>query len=363
MLSTQPLDSKTLQLLGQEVPTDQVLSAVCQVSPISPINQGGALLLRIKNQLARLEAPSAFTEAVLDDLSTAQHSTHTRAYYLWDEHGHVKTQTVDINLELPEHLSFGPPDFEPLRFALESNPLTVIVVLDHDWGRIFRLQLGNMVELQSPRGGQRIHEHNTDHSAYQANQDQTFGKSWVERLSHLLQDEGFERLLLAGSAELCAGLEAQLSPQLSKTFVGMFSVAGDASTATVLEAAQPALIAAQLESDQAALSAVREGSLRDPTATLTAAQEGRVYELLVSGDGSTLPVWRDGEGYIFAEYPAQGVSPLTGWSTEGKHLRDVLGDLRERFGLRVRFLSGELGDQLEAEMGGLAGLARYSNQG
>jgi hypothetical protein len=169
-------------------------------------------------------------------------------------------------------------------------------------------------------------------------------------------------LLIAGPPELRESLKAELTADLTGTLVGEFKVPGDASAAHVLEAAQMALETATGNANEAALANVRERGVSGAEMTLTAVQEGSVYEILVSGDGSSTPVWRDAQGYVFGVYPNQGISTLTGGAVEGKQLRDVIGGLRENFGLRVRFLQGEMGRQLETEMGGLAGLQRHPDR-
>jgi Bacterial archaeo-eukaryotic release factor family 10 len=365
MPSPQRLDETTLETLSKDLPADQVLCAVLDVNPGSPANQGGSLRIRAKNLMATLEAPEALTQALLDDLTDAGRTTKTRAYFLWDEHGHVKQRAVDVQLELPEMAFFGPPDLEPLRLALSSNPHGLIVLVDHDWGRLFSLQLGEINELHDQlglEGGRRVPARNIADDHYEEHQDQVFWNTVVERLVQMRQAGGFERLLIAGPPEVCASLTAQLTPDLESALVGTFHAPGDASAARVLEAAQPALETAERDADRAALEAVRERGVRGLEATLTVLQEGGVYELLVAGDGSNLPVWRDEQGYIFGAYPPQGISPLTGLGVEEHPLSGVLGELREKFGLRVRFLRGDFAQMLEAQMGGLAGLPRHSVQ-
>lgn len=356
-----PLGYDTPQVLERELPSNHVLCVTLDVNPGSSANQGGGLRIRAKNLIAQLEAPEELMQVVLDDLDGAERSTRSRAYFLWDEHGHVKQRVVDTQLELPEVARFGAPDLEPLRFALLSSPPSVIVLVDHDWGRLFSVRLGEICELYDLlglEGGRRVFARNIADDHYEEHQDQVFWNTLVKQLVRLRQSNGFEHLLIAGPPEVGASLTAQLTPDLMAALVGTFHAPGDASAASVLETAQTALETAEHDADQAALEAARERGVRGLEATLTAVQEGGIYELLVAGDGSSLPVWRDEQGYVLGVYPAQGISPLTGLGVEGKHLHEVLGELREHFGLRLRFLRGDLAQQLETEMGGLAGLPR-----
>jgi hypothetical protein len=364
MYTLQQLDEQTVGLLARELPTDQVLSVICVVNPGTAINQGGAMRIRIKKLLTQLEIPEAFSEFVMADLTEAGHTTRTRAYFVWDEHGHLQRRVVDVQLELPESVHYGAPDLEPLNAVLSASPQTVIVLVDHDWGRMFNVRLGEIRELHDvlAKGGHRDFARNIDDNQYVEHHDQVFWNKVVEQLTHLRQAGSLEQLLIAGPQELRESLKAELTSDLTGVLVGEFKVPGDASAAQVFEAAQEALELAVGNADQAALESVRERGVSGLEMTLTAVQEGSVYELLVVGDGSSTPVWRDTQGYVFGAYPDQGISTLTGEGVEGTQLRDVIGNLRENFGLRVRFLQGEMGQQLETEMGGLAGLQRHPDR-
>ncbi len=364
MYTPQQLDEQTVGLLSSELPSEKVLSVFCVVNPASAINQGGALRIRVKNLLTELEVPQALSDFVMSDLTEAGHTTRTRAYFVWDEHGHLQRRVVDVQLELPESASYGAPDLEPLNAVLAANPHHVIVLVDHDWGRLFSVRLGEIREMHDALalGGRRDFARNTGDNQYVEHHDQEFWNKITEQLTHLRQSGALEQLLIAGPPELRESLKAELTSDLTGVLVGEFKVPGDASAAQVLEAAQSALETAVSNADEAALEAVRARGVSGAEMTLTAVQEGSVYELLVSGDGSSTPVWRDTQGYVFGAYPAQGISTLTGGAVEGKELRDVIGGLRENFGLKVRFLQGEMGRQLETEMGGLAGLQRHPDR-
>ncbi len=358
MLSPQPFDQNTLTMLESELPKNDLLTVVCCVNPANAINQGGALRIRIKNFLATLDAPDKLKNAVMDDLTLAQKQTKTRAYYLWDEHGHIQSKTIDAELELPEVASFGAPDLEPLHFGLEANPLTAIVLVDREWRRLLTVRLGEIQELHSPLEADKtsVLGRDTDKNQREVHDDQVFWRDLIERVLDLQRTDGFEQLLIAGPPEVRSGLLEQLPKSLSTMLVGEFVVQGDATPAHILEAAQATLQEASHTAGETALGKVLERGVQGLENTLTALQEGRVYELLVSGNGSGVPVWRDTQGYVFATYPAQGISPLTGLGVEGTDLRQVLGELRQRFGLKVHFLHDDLALRLETEIGGLGGL-------
>jgi hypothetical protein len=362
MLESQKLDQDTIGALTLEVPKTGVLTAVCNVNPGSQVNQGAALRIRIKNALSQLELPDVLKNAVMDDLSAAQTQTRTRIYYLWDEHGHLKSRMVDVQLELPEVMRFGKPDFEPLRVGLESTPLTAIVLIDREWRRLFTVHLGEIHELHDPEieaDKTGVLGRDTDKNQREQHDDQVFWRKLIDRITQLHQQVGFVQLLIAGPPEVRSSFLEQLPSVLQDLLVGQFIVLGDATPAHVLEAAQESLEEATHNTGTKLLADVLAHGLRGSETTLTAVQEGRVYELLVAGDASGIPVWRDTQGYIFTTYPAQGISPLTGLGVEGMVLRDVLPDLRERFGLRVHFLQNDLATRLETEMGGMGGLPHY----
>ena len=357
MLSPQPFDQATLTMLELELPKNDLLTAICNVNPGSQNNQSGALRIRIKNFLAALDAPDSLKNTIMEDLSSAQKQTKTRAYYLWDDHGHIKSKVIDSHLELPEMAHFGAPDLEPWYFGIETSPLTAIALVDREWRRLLTVRFGEIEEqkdhhLESDKSS--VLGRDTDNHQRERHDDQVAWRPFIEQILDLHQTSAFERLLIAGPPEVRSSLLEQLPKVLS--VVGEFVAEGDATPAHILEAAQAALQKANHAASETALANVLERGVRGSETTLTALQEGRVYKLLVSGDGSGTPVWRDDQGYIFATYPAQGISPLTGSGVEGTNLRQVLGQLRQRFGLKVLFLYDDLAVRLETESGGLGGL-------
>ncbi|MGY2895725.1 hypothetical protein [Deinococcus sp. UYEF24] len=396
------LGTTTPEVLARELPAALILSVVLNVNPASSINQGGALSVRTKHLLAGLEAPAVLVQAIMDNLADAERTTRTRVYYLWDDHGHLQSRVLDTQLELPERAGFGPPDLETLHFALDSSVHTAIVLVDREWGRIFMAHPGYTLELQRFEnvmeddytflehdvGGpvrarledtdphrdmsRRLLQRDTDNDrlpAKQAQQDVLFDNALIAQLLQLRQEIPFERLLIAGPSEARATLRAELTPGLKRLLpsgqagerahAGEFAVAGDATAVVVFEAGRAALELAEQDAEQALLSEVRERGVRGPDETLQAAQEGRVSQVLVGGDGSELPVWQDATGYVFGLFPDGGRSALNGQSVRLTTLRAVLPELRERFGLQVRFLTAPQAETLETEMGGLAGFLRY----
>lgn len=367
------LSQETPQSLMQSLPTDGVLSVVLDVNPGNPINAGASLHTRAKHLMADLGAPEALLQSVMADLGSAQRTTRTRVYFVWDEHHHVKSQVVDSQLEIPESAQFGAPNLEPIRFSIQSSPRTLIALADRRWGRIFIVHLGAISELRrtegSPLGlvaenlGHPAIERQTDddHEAGRVtHQDLKFNKAFVAALLELQQTHAFEQLLIAGPVDSRSSLKLELPTALSELLLGEVAVAGDASPANLLETAKDTLESAEASAEDRLLEQVRtHNGVRGAEETLRAVQEGRLYQLLVAGDGSSLRVWRDSDGYVFGVYPEQGASPLTGRAVEGKSLRDVLPELRQKFGLRVQFLRGSKAELLMSEMGGLAGMPRY----
>ena len=395
------LGINTPEILARELPAALVLSAVLNVNPGSPLNQGGALGIRAKHLLAGSEAPASLAQVFMDDLADAERATRTRVYYLWDDRGHVQSRVLDVQFDLPERARFGSPDFETLHFALESGVQTVIVLVDREWGRIFVAHPGYALELQRFEnvmeddytflehdvGGpvrarlegtdphrdmsRRLLRRDTDNDRLpdkRAQQDLLFHNALIAQLLQLRQTAPFECLLIAGPPEARAELRAELTPGLKRLLpsrpderphAGEFAVAGDATAAAVFEAGKVALELAEQDAEQGLLSEARERGVRGPAGTLQAVQEGRVSQMFVGGDGSELPVWQDETGYVFGVVPEGGVSPLNGQSVRQTSLRGVLPELRERFGLQVRFLKPPLAEVLGGEMGGLAGLLRY----
>lgn len=362
-----PMTFETIATLERDLPKTEVLSVTLNVNPSSTDNQGGALHIRAKNLLRSLEAPTELTSVVLADLSDARHATRSRTYYLWMEHNHLKGRVIDAQLELPEGAAFGAPDFGTLHYANETNPATAIAVVDHRAARLFGVQLGEIIELFKldnvfERDNDNFHEHapqTTLTDRLEPRADTFFWKALLGRMEQLRAAGNLERLLIAGPPEVVSSLSDALPSSLKTVLAGTFHAPGDATPAHVLEQAAPALRAAESDASDAAVEAALNGGTHGAEQTLNAVQEGRVFELLVEGDGSSVEVWTDAQGYVYGAYPAQGISPLTGLGVAGTTLREVLSDLRTRFGVRVRFLSGDPARRLIGQLGGLAGLPRH----
>jgi Bacterial archaeo-eukaryotic release factor family 10 len=396
MLEPATLNEERLAMLRRDVPDNHVLTAILNVNPGSPNNQGGALGIRARNALNELksspELPPELSETLLENLPQAQRSTRTRAYYLWKASGKQNSRMIDLPLELPEIVSYGAPKLEMLEFALESSLPSVIALVDHEWGRIFKVTMGEISELYrlenvletnnqfreiKPHGA--VHSQLEDTSPYQDSgrnllsrnttnfdrlearvnhQDMQFYSAIVERLMQLRQAQSFECLLLAGPIEARAGFKSELTPSLSQVLFGEFACPSNASAAHVLEVAGETLAKAELEFGAKLIEQSQEHGVHGLNQTLTAIQEGRVYRVLVPDDGSSLKVWQDGMGYVYGEYPAQGQSGLDGWAVTAKTLYDVLPELRKDYGVRVDFLHEHNAKRL-LELGGLAGLTRF----
>ena len=362
-----PMTFETTAILERDLPKNEVLSVTLNVNPSSSDNQGGALHIRAKNLLRSLEAPTELTSVVLADLSDARQATRSRTYYLWMEHNHLRGRVIDAQMELPEGARFGAPDLETLHYTLEMNPATAIALVDHRAARLFTLQLGQITEVFQL---DNTFERDNDNFVGQAPEktltnrlepraDTFFWKALLGRMERLHAAGSLERLLIAGPPEVVSSLSDALPSSLKPVLAGTFHAPGDATPAHVLELAAPALQAAEQASGDAAVEAALNGGTHGAEETLNAVQEGRVFELLVEGDGSSLEVWTDAQGYVYGAYPAQGISPLTGAGVAGTTLREVLGDLRTRFGVRVRFLRGDPAMRLIGQLGGLAGLPRH----
>ncbi|MCD0168196.1 MULTISPECIES: hypothetical protein [unclassified Deinococcus] len=375
------LDNTTLALLEPALPGQNVLSIVLDVNSGSAPNQGGSLHLRAHQLLNAVSAPAALATAVMDDLDDAQRHTRTRLSFLWDDHGHVQRQTVDTQMNLGETSRYGAPDLEPLHFALESSARVLLVVMDDQWGRLLSIHLGEITELYrlenvmnaddtfrtqvlpptDPHPLQSAAEETPGDAPVQhqgAQQDGRFHHALMTQVQRLHDVGVFEQLLIAGSLRGRADFHALLGPNLERTFAGEFAAPGDATAAALLTAAHPALLSLEEQRETDVLDEALARGMHGAGPTLDAAQEGRVAQLLVSGDGSAQRVWQDSSGHVFPEPPAQGISPLTGGAVTERTLRDVLPLLRERHGLHVRFLTGPRAERLDAQMGSLAGVAR-----
>ena len=384
------LGNTTLKRLERDLPPTGVLSVVLNVNPASDANQGDGLRLRARALMGPLHAPDTLVQAVMDNLNQAQRTGRTRAYFLWEARHHFKRCIVDAQIVLPESARFGAPDLEPLHFALESGQRAAIVLVDSEWGRVFSVHLGGIRELfrlenvtenddsfrehlvqgeahmaredTDPHqdSGRRLLSKDTDNDQLgnrAAQQDQRFYRAMAARLGQLGQVGAFERLIVAGTERARASLIRELGPALKQAFSGEVLARGDAHASTLLELAREALDQAEDAAEQALLDEAQERGVYGLAATLKAAQEGRVSELLVERGGSGQRLWR-GETGTLTGLPPTPVSPGTPERGSLK-LSDVLPELREQYGLQVRLLSGEQATRLHDQMGGLAGLLRY----
>lgn len=392
------LDEKLLDSLSEQLPKDGVLTAILNVNPGHPDNAGGALFTRARNLLRESGAPPELVDAVQADLGDAQRATgRTRAYLRWAN----GMRAIDSELEAVETVTYGAPNLEPLRQTLELHPPTAIALVDHERGRLFLVRGGWIVERRrmentlendlaytvnrfrdvdshgrdtrvardnndpDAEGGHRVLDVDTDYdlAARQADQQEhLFYKQLVDYLDRARLAGEYERLLVSGPVKAVTHLKSVLTTGLSDILMGEFNVEAGAPVAEVFEAAREALDRAEREADGSSIRRARERGVRGPADTIAAVQEGRVYELLVAGDGSGVPVWQDTDpdsAYVFASYPEQGQSPLSGQAVESKTLHDVLPLFRERFGVKVNYLDGENQQLVQAEMDGVAGLTRF----
>jgi hypothetical protein len=385
--TAQPFLIQTLTQLERELPQDGVLTAIINLNPANPANEGPALEARVRNVLRDLELPQERASDLLSRLRGAQQETgKTRAFFLWAG----GERAFSINLDLPDVIAFGKPKLEPLIELTEAYPLTAIALVDHHWGRLFTFELGWLTErvrlenvqdaqgfrrlepsgavIPAPpreRAGEHSMDRNTDNDLIartRAHRDRLFTKAVAGALEELRRSEPFHQLVVAGTLEGTAALKAELNPELSAALVGEYAQPTDAPATRVLEESLIVLELARVETNRRLLTDALEHGARGPLETLEGIQEGRVYHVLMAGDGSSLRLWRDTAAqspYVFAAYPPQGQSPLSGQAVEGLSLQDALPDLRERYGLRVSTLSGEPARTLERDAGGLAGLIRY----
>lgn len=364
----------TIAVLARNLPPDGVLSLVLNVNPASDTNQGNGLRLRARHLLATSGAPDELIRSVLDDLDDAQRSTRTRLSFLWDTHGHVQQRTVDAQLTLPESAHFGAPDLEPLHGALESSPRILIAVAGDRWGRLLGVHLGTIHELYrlenvlEPDDTFRVHDltgqapgrfpESGGPQRQDAQQDRRFQHALLAQVLRLRQVGAFEHLVVGGSVRGRSGMMELLNTDLKRALAADLPMILDASAAEVLEVAGRVLSRVEQEAETSLLDEALHSGAVGAEATLEAAQQGRMRQLLVAEGAVRMRVWQDSSGSLFAARPDQGLSPLTGGPVLEHALRDVLAALRERCGLTIRFLSGPAAERLVAQCGGLAGVPR-----
>jgi hypothetical protein len=385
--TAEPLFVRSLELLERELPPENVLTAVVNLNPGRAGNEGPALETRIQNRLRDLGVPRDRSAPLVSRLREAQQQTgKTRVFFLWPG----GERSLAINLDWPDFIAFGKPALGPLLELIEAYPLTAIALVDHHWGRLFTLDLGWLTEhlrLENIPQGQgfrslepigavtpasqreRIPGHGmsrtTDNDQVvrtRPNQERLFMQALVDALVKLYHTSRFRQLVVAGTLEGIAAFKAELNHDLSAALIGEYPQPTDAPASRVLEESLAVLELARVDRHRRLLDDALEHGTRGMLETLTALQQGRVYHLLIANDGADLKLWRDTDPqsrYVFAKYPPQGQSPLSGQAVQAVSLHDVLAEWRERYGVQVSILRGEPARTLEVVAEGIAGLIRY----
>ncbi|HEX2864421.1 MAG TPA: VLRF1 family aeRF1-type release factor [Deinococcales bacterium] len=392
------LTKESLTQVQNTLPRAEVLTLIVNTNPGRQENESNAHLTRTRNALRACAAPQGLADPVMEDLKAGDDvGGKSRLYYAA---GGLEPMVFHVDVDLIEVCHYGAPDFEPLFRLLDTNKPTAVAVIDHERGRLFIRRVGEFSEIRRLEntievapGGPRFREvplnsgrdariaHDVDNAVYDdsskrndargdydlwapraANQEGQFYKEIAEQLEKWRLEGRFERLLVAGPVKAVTHFKDQLPKPLAAVLAGEFSVEASAPVAQVYSAATPCLQKADQEADRKRLDQARETGVRGPEDTLAAVQEGRVFEVFVANDARYLPVWRDTDpdtAQVFAIFPENGQAPVSGQPVEALTLRDVLPDLREKYGLKVNYLTGENADTLIGEFGGLAGLTRY----
>ena len=392
------LTQESLAQVQATLPRGDVLTIIVNTNHGLQENAGNAPLSRTRNAIKAVAAPSGLSDAILSDLQgDDQTGGKSRLYYAAEN---LEPLVFHVDFDLIDACRFGAPDFEPLFRLLEANPPTAIAIVDQERGRLFIRRLGEFTEhrrlenaLEEGAGSPKFREKpvtagqdlrqahdnnspnldtNSKRDSGNAGYDQwelraqhqegQFYRDIGEQLERWRLDGQFERLIVAGPVKAVSHFRELLPKPLAAVYAGEFPVEASAPVAQVLAAAIPCLEQANLTADRKRLDLARETGVRGPEATLVAVQEGRVFELLVANDARYLNVWRDTDldsGMILATFPTNGQAPVSGQPVEALTLRDVLPDLRERYGLKVNYLTGDNAETLLGEFGGLAGLTRY----
>ena len=94
---------------------------------------------------------------------------------------------------------------------------------------------------------------------------------------------------------------------------------------------------------------------------LEAVQEGRVYALLIPQDGAQLHLFRSHNPEVpyYRGKKDLTESPLDGSLMDRVTLEEILPDLSDQYGLEIHRMTGDHGEKLVREYGGLAALVRY----
>ena len=350
-----------------------LLSFYLNVDPSQETNLNKGYVARYKTAVRELEARLALEGAALERFrKVAKRVEKQLSDYEPDAKAVVSFRTPKgrswkrgIHVRVREVVEWADaPALEPLVEVLDEHERYGVALADRGRARIFVTHLGEIEEIAdlAEADVSRIKTTGSDHrwseGNFQRRADEhakRHARETARALSEADREHGFDRLLLAGPTEGREGLRDELSTPLRRKLAGSAAMSITASPKEVLAKVEEVHSVLERHEESELVERMMAGAAGDGSAsaglqaTVRALGEGRIRELLVSGNYH--PRWDE------LDEPAPWL--------QGRP-DDASGDLLERLvnqtsqtGGRIEIVWGPAAERLEREAGGIGAILRY----
>lgn len=372
------------------LPQDKmVLMAIVNTNPSSVDNSSSALATRIKSHAKDEAIPPTLLSRLLERVSADQREFGKSQIYVL---GEDVEESIGVQLDLEERLHFGRPLRSVLMSVLEVHPRVGVLAVDREWGRFFVLEQGELTEMrreQNPdvgsggdsqmtgrtrvpganNGGEtadgpQSSSGNDLFQNYLDASEQKFFNALQAELEPLMKENDLKYLALVGPDERRANFKAEIPTTARFEIIAETNVEvgpGHAPSQSLLEKIMPMVEEFKGVIAERLLEQVQEKGIMNLENVLEAVQEGRVYALLIPQDGAQLHLFRSHNPEVpyYSGKKDLTESPLDGSLMERVTLEEILPDLSDQYGLEIHRMTGDHGEKLVREYGGLAALVRY----
>ncbi|MBB6096630.1 hypothetical protein HNR42_000042 [Deinobacterium chartae] len=377
------------------LPEDKmVLMAVINVDPTDVDNQADALPLRVRKLLENAGTPPTVIQQVLDDVAEARRDFGKSAVYVIGEGIYER---FGVQLRLPERAHYGRPLPSIITNAAQTLPTVGILMIDREWARLFKLEQGEIRELQRE---ENVREEGSDwrqlteqrHPAYRmggaggdfqsgapnaagaADTDffdrredaaqKRFFNHVVAELGQRMKQEGLRHLILMGPDERVAKFRLEIPETAPYTIIGQTNVGSGTYRAdenAMLEKVMPIVEQAREQEEIELLSQLQERGIVVMENVLEAIQQNQIYRLAIPEDGAQVHIYRSHNREVpyFTAKKDLTESPLDGSLMERVTLEECLSAFTELYGVEIVRLHGDHARRLIKDFGGLAGLPRF----
>ena len=388
--------------------TRPVVSVYASVHPGQPQTLSRAVLVRAKNTVRDLEGVSdEVKQRLIAYFEKRPPQGRSLVVFASEE------DLTSLELELPmsddadgDHLEakVGEPNFTPLLAAMNEYAPHLVVLVDRDHVRAYRVFLGQADMLlestreataveqddigssidRLPHGVNRAYSPNARHPhtagnrqsgpKYMADRGDAARQLADERIEHsqaafynaqalqlqpVIQEQSIERVLVVGPERerhlMLASMPQEMSKHVHALMPGLDGE--DPTPRRVLELVQPKISELEAERDDQLLDAIAERGVRGMNECLEALQAGRLHQLAVPLSLSQTAYLDPQTEYVSAH--RSEAAALSEQAVEKVDLSILLPELAERWGAHIEFVTGTAERRVLEEFGGLGGLARW----